>query len=205
VGRSTKQQSLETAAAILTHARERFAASSFAAVSLEEIARAAGVTRGAVYHHFGSSEGLFARVHEQAQADLAAAIAHETAEVDDPERSLRSGSRVFLRTVVGPNLRQIVLVDGPAVLGWARWRDADAQNSGAHLTEVLEELHDAGQLRSRDPEATSALLSGAMNELALWVAHHPAPADALERALAAIELAIDGEVVPPPARTAPTN
>jgi len=112
---------------------------------------------------------------------------------------------VFLRTVVGPNLRQIVLVDGPAVLGWARWRDADAQNSGAHLTEVLEELHDAGRLQSRDPEATSALLSGAMNELALWVAHHPAPADALERALAAIELAIDGEVVPPPARTAPTN
>jgi AcrR family transcriptional regulator len=194
MGRSTQAESVITATRILGEAQLLFADRDYRSVSLDDVARAAHVTRGAVYHHFGSREGLFARVHDELQARVADAIDQATRGIDDAEESLRAGSRAFLATIVGQAYRQILLIDAPAVLGWDRWRAVDTENSGEHLLVVLRQVQAEGRLRSGDPEASRAVLSGAMNELALWVAHHPDPEAGLRRAEAALAILIDGEI-----------
>ena len=168
-----KQESEATAARILDCARELFAERGFAAVGLDEIAGRAQVTRGAVYHHYDSKLGVFRAVHARAQAEVAEAITRATATVTDPWPALEAGCRAFLEASVRAELRQILLLDAPAVLGWAAWRDEDARNSGRLLTEVLTELAAAGTIRLGSVPAGQALLSGAMNEAALWAAAQP--------------------------------
>jgi hypothetical protein len=112
-------------------------------------------------------------VHARAQAEVAEAITGATASVTGPWRALEAGCRAFLEASVRAELRQILLLDAPAVLGWAAWLDEDARNSGRLLTEVLTELAAAGTIRLGSVPAGQALLSGAMNEAALWAAAQP--------------------------------
>ncbi len=190
--RRTKAESEATAAAILAAARDLYARRGYAAVAVEEVADACGVTRGAVYHHFGSRAGLFAAVHADVTGAVAAEIERATDDVRDPWESLEAGCHAFLRAVVADDARQVVLVDGPAVLGWARWRQDDVRSSGRLLDAVLTELADAGQVRRDDVAATSALLSGAMNEAALWVAAAPDRERALVEAWEALRRLLRG-------------
>ncbi|MFC8193137.1 TetR/AcrR family transcriptional regulator [Cellulomonas sp. NPDC057328] len=168
--RATKEQSEATATAVRAAARRLFTERGYAAVPLDEVATEAGVTRGAVYHHYGSRRGLFAAVHAEVQAGVAAAVDEAAQDAADPWESLERGCRAFLEASVADDARRVMLVDGPAVLGWAAWRDVDAASSGRLLDEVLAELARAGRLRDVPVVATSALLSGAMNEAALWIA-----------------------------------
>jgi AcrR family transcriptional regulator len=170
VPRATKEQSEATAAAVLSSARELFTERGYAAVGLEEVAAAAGVTRGAVYHHYGSKAALFEAVHEAVQQEVAAAIEAATDGIEDPWAGLEVGSRAFLDASVADGRRRIMLVDGPAVLGWSQWRDADARNAVRHLDEVLAELAGSGFLAVGSVPAASVLLSGAMNAAAMWIA-----------------------------------
>ncbi|MCK9793101.1 TetR family transcriptional regulator [Isoptericola sp. 4D.3] len=190
--RRTKAQSEATAAAIVAAARGLYAERGYASVAVEEVAAAGGVTRGAVYHHFGSGVGLFAAVHADATAGIAVAIERATDGVRDPWQSLEAGCRAFLAAAVADDARQVVLVDGPAVLGWERWRDDDARSSGRLLDQVLEELAADGLVRAADVPATSALLSGAMNEAALWVAAAPDRDRALGQAWEALRRLLRG-------------
>jgi AcrR family transcriptional regulator len=178
--RASTEQSEATARAVLEMAREQFARQGYAAVGLDDVAAAAGVTRGAVYHHYRSKLGLFTAVHEAVQASVAAAIERATAGVEDPFASLEAGCRAFLAAAVADDTRRIMLVDGPAVLGWEEWQRADARNSVRHLDEVLAELG------VPHPEATSALLSGAMNAAAAWAAAEPDRAAAVTVAWASL-------------------
>lgn len=194
--RASKEQSEATAAAVRAAARRLYAERGYASVPLDEIAAAAGVTRGAVYHHYGSRQGLFAAVHADVQAGVAAAVDAATQDVTDPWQSLETGCRAFLEASVADDARRIMLVDGPAVLGWAAWRDVDAASSGRLLDDVLAELADAGRLRDLPVAATSALLTGAMNEAALWIATSPdrtAAADAAWTGLRALLRGLRGE------------
>ncbi len=170
VPRRTKAESEATAAAIVRAARRLYAERGFAGVAVEEVAAAAGVTRGAVYHHFSSRRGLFAAVHADVQRSVADAVAAATDGLTDPAEGLVVGSRTFLAASAADDARQVVLVDGPAVLGWSQWRAGDAEHSARLLEEVLGELHSAGRLGLPSVAAAAALLSGAMNEVALWVA-----------------------------------
>ncbi|GEK22339.1 TetR family transcriptional regulator [Cellulomonas xylanilytica] len=164
MARATKEQSEVTAAQIRTTARRLFADLGYADVSLERVAELAGVTRGAVYHHFGSKLGLFTAVVDDAQAVVAAAVAE--AAPDDGWTAIEAGSLAFMRAVVDPSVRRVLLVDGPAVLGWTAWRSMDEAHSGRLLVDGLGALDDLAV----DPAAAAALLNGAMNEAALWIA-----------------------------------
>ena len=162
--RATKEQSERTAQAVRASAYRLFAEHGYADVGLGQVARDAGVTRGAVYHHFGSKVGLFTAVVDDAQSVVAAAVAE--AAPDDGWQAIEAGSIAFMRAVVDPALRRILLVDGPAVLGWTAWRELDAAHSGRLLADGLGALDDLAV----DPGAAAALLNGAMNEAALWIA-----------------------------------
>lgn len=164
MARATKEQSELTATQIRTTARRLFADLGYADVTLERVAELAGVTRGAVYHHYGSKLGLFTAVVDDAQSVVAAAVAD--AAPDDGWPAIEAGSIAFMRAVVDPAVRRILLVDAPAVLGWTTWRELDAAHSGRLLTDGLGALDDL----AIDPAAADALLNGAMNEAALWIA-----------------------------------
>lgn len=183
MGRASREQSELTAARILEVAIDAFGSRGFAAVGLEDVAAAAEVTRGAVYHHFRSKSGLFQAVHAETQRRVGQAVDDATTGIiSDPWEALETGCKTFLEASARADRRQIMLIDAPSVLGWDVWRAQDADNSGRLLLAVLTELDTAGLLDVASVPAANALLTGAMNEAALWIAASETPAQSTEDA-----------------------
>src|SRR5258708_37219065 len=112
-----------TRQALVRSARALFGARGYADVGTEEIVRAAGVTRGALYHQFRDKTDLFAAVAEEVEAEIADRIAAGAAtEATEPMDVLRAGARLFLDACAEPEVERIVLLDAPSVLGWQAWR-----------------------------------------------------------------------------------
>ncbi|MGO1510137.1 MAG: TetR/AcrR family transcriptional regulator [Actinomycetaceae bacterium] len=189
--RATAEEAARTAHRVLGAATEAFARDGFQAVSLDDVARAAGVTRGAVYHHFRNKEGLFRSVANEAQYQVDAVVVARAEEAgDDPGGQLRAGSHGFLDGITSAPVTRILLVDAPAVLSWSTWREIDARSAVVHLREAIAAVGVAPER----VEPMTALLSGAMNEAALWVAEQDDRAAALEAAHAALDALLDGVV-----------
>lgn len=187
--RASAAAAAQTAQNILNAATELFTDNGFAAVSIDDVADRAGVTRGAIYHHYRSKPGLFTATAEHLQAKVAQTVAAEAeAAGEDPEGQLRAGCHAFLDTITSETAARVLLAEAPAVLGWTQWRQMDAENSVVHLREALES---AGTPK-RILEAATAQLSGAMNEAALWIAESDSPErrgaahEALDRLIQAI-------------------
>lgn len=163
--RASAAEAALTFEAILDQATEAFVRSGFQGASLDAIARAAGVTRGAVYHHFADKLGLFRAVVRAGHARVAASVvARADAEADDPRAALRAGCHAFVDAITDDPAARILLVEGPAVLGWSQWRDLDASASMRELREAVGVV-----TGGEDAEALTHLLSGAMNEGVLWI------------------------------------
>ncbi|MFE5509485.1 TetR/AcrR family transcriptional regulator [Streptomyces sp. NPDC056529] len=183
------EQRAATRRALLAEGRRRFAADGYHHVVLAEVARAAGVTKGAAYHHFDSKAGLFRAVVSEVQDELGERVAAEAERHEDLWEQLRAGCRAFLASGTDPAVRRILLVDAPTVLGWDEWRTMDEESSARHLAEALEALAEAGLIAGRPVEPLTRLLSGAMNEAALWIARGGEPRaaeQALDRLLAGL-------------------
>jgi AcrR family transcriptional regulator len=180
--RRTAQAAAQTRASLVEAGVGYFANHSYGDASMEAIAGRLGVTRGAIYHHFGSKRGFFAAVVERVMAGLRDRIVAAAASVGNGWDGLRAGSDVFLEAAADETFRRIVLLDAPAVLGWEAWKAIDDRTTASSLREGLAELNAQGALRTDDVDALAAGLSGAMNELALWIAAQPSPVEALARA-----------------------
>jgi AcrR family transcriptional regulator len=133
---------------------------------MEEIAHASGVAKGAVYHHFESKEALFTRVLEDVQAELAARPVPASARRLPPVDQAVEAVRRYLIGACGDDVRQILLVDGPAVIGWQKWREIDFRCFGAATREGVRALL-AGRASARRIDAATHLLMGAATEAAL--------------------------------------
>ncbi|QSB16539.1 TetR/AcrR family transcriptional regulator [Natronosporangium hydrolyticum] len=191
--RTKAAQREATMAALITEGRRRFAHQGYADVGLADLVAAVGVTKGALYHHFGSKAGLFRAVVAQVQQEVAdrvsAAAEHHP---DDPWRQLVAGCEAFLAASADPDIQRIMLIDAPAVLGWHEWRAMDEAASGRLLVDVLTVLTGDGTLPAQPVPPLARLLSGAMNEAALWLAQSTGSADlaattaALRRLLAGL-------------------
>lgn len=157
-------------ALILTAARRLFAANGFEATSMDDIAEAAGVAKGAVYHHFASKEAVFLRVLEDVQAGLAAAPMPPGAlQAGDPADLIAAGVLSYLLAASEPEIRRILLIDGPAVVGWRKWREIDDRYFGAVARMAVRGLlGDAAPAREVEPMAH--LLMGAVMEAAILCA-----------------------------------
>ena len=157
--RTKAEQGEATVAALVRAARELFAQRGYAAVGTEEIVQAAGVTRGALYHHFRrGKEQLFQTVLVQVSAETTTRIARVASAADDPWDELVTGIDAFLDACTTPEMQRIVLIDGPAVLGWDLWRAIDA-----------------GRLAPQSARAVAHVLLGALDEAAMVVARAPDP------------------------------
>lgn len=167
--RASAADAAQTAQRVLESATGLFADRGFADVSLEDVAQTAGVTRGAVYHHYRSKAGLFGAVAARLQSQVAAAVVIAAEEAGPhPGNQLRAGSHAFLDAITSGAAVRILLIDAPSVVGWQEWRRLDAENSAAHLRDALTYAGVTEDLL----DATTAQLSGAMNEASLWTAQH---------------------------------
>lgn len=176
--RSSKAQSEITGQRIREIAREMFAREGYGEVRLEEIAARAGMTRGAVYHHYANKRALFEAVLDDLHAEVEADVLRAAEAHDDAWAQLEAGCLAFLRASTRPEVARILLVDGPAIVGWEAWRSGDRHHSHRQLEDVLAALEEAGEILAGTARTAAPLLSGAMNEAALWLASGGREADA---------------------------
>ncbi len=175
--RTQAQRSAATRHALLDAGRTLFAERGFAGAGQEEIVERAGVTRGALSHHFGTKRGLFLAVVEEVQGDVAGRIARAAVEEGDPMDQLRLGCLAFLDAAMDPSVGRIVLLEAPAVLGWQLWREIDAVHGLGLVTEALEHVMEAGLIERQPLQPLAHLLLAALNEAAMLVANADDPVD----------------------------
>jgi AcrR family transcriptional regulator len=186
------EQRAETMRRLINVARRQFTEHGYAQASTEAIVHLAGVTRGALYHHFGSKEGLFKAVVAEVQRDVAQRVAEASQTTADPWDQLLVGCRAFLQASLEPDVQRIMLIDGPATIGWEAWRQMDAHNAMRLLEEGIRELADMGLIEVASVRAATHLLSGAMNEAVLWIARSEQPREALDETIATLEQLLVG-------------
>ncbi|GAA3406996.1 TetR/AcrR family transcriptional regulator [Paenibacillus hodogayensis] len=184
--RRTKEDASETMAKLIEVARTHFTKQGYAEAALEDIVAEAGLTRGALYHHFGSKKGLFRIVLEAVQKEIAERVEAEAAKSEEVWEQLYNGCGAFVAAAVEPRSKRIMLLDGPAVLGWETWRALDERHSMRLLREQLLTMQRLGSFKPASVEATVHILSGALNEAALWIAQCPDAEAALEETMSVI-------------------
>jgi AcrR family transcriptional regulator len=173
---------------LVTAARTLFGARGYADVGTEEIVRAAGVTRGALYHQFRDKADLFAAVAEEVEAEIAERIASGAdGFTADPVGALRSGMHLFLDACAEPEVERIILLDAPAVLGAEAWRDL-ADRYGLGLVQLaLQAAIDTGGIVPLPVGPLAHVLIGALNECALYIARAGDPPAAREQCTAILD------------------
>ena len=197
--KSQAERSEATRNALIAAGRRLFTESGFDGVSAEEIVREAGVTRGALYHHFpGGKAGLLEAIYERMEAESTERVARIVlgSDLHSPLEAMVAGVEAFLDECAEPELRQIALHDAPAVLGWDRWREIGAANGLGLIEASLAAAVDAGEIRPLPVGPTAHLLLGALDEAAMLVARSEDPASRAEVTAVLIAL-LDGFGVPP--------
>ena len=172
-GRRTQgERTAQTRAALIDAARRLFGAEGFAEVSAERIAREASMTRGALYHQFTDKADLFAAVLDQVEAEIAQRVAGAVAGFDpaDTTGMLLAGAGAWLDASTEPDLQRIVLLDGPSVLGWNRWREICLHHTVGLIAALLHDGIDRGSLPPQPVQALTHVLVGAVDEAALYIA-----------------------------------
>jgi AcrR family transcriptional regulator len=175
--RTQAERSQATRDALIEAARLLFAERGYAGVGTEEIVRAAGVTRGALYHHFDGKRELFAALYERIEVELAQRIATGALErgAAEPLEAMRAGAEIFLRACTEPDVQRIVLLDGPSVLGWDRWREIAAEHGLGLIEATLQAAIDAGAIAEQPVRPLAHVLMGALDEAAMLVARAADP------------------------------
>jgi AcrR family transcriptional regulator len=177
-GRRTQaERTAATRQALIAAGRQLFAERGYAGAGQEEIVERAGVTRGALSHHFGTKRGLFAAVVESVEGDLTARIATAAMEGGDPMEQLRRGCLAFLDAAMDPAVRRVVLLDAPAVLGWQAWRELEAVYGLGLVSEALQRVMAAGMIAGRPLQPLAHLVLASLNEAAMLVANASDPAE----------------------------
>lgn len=195
VRRTQAERRSTTRAALLAAARELFAEHGYAGTGREQIAERAGVTRGALYHHFDTKLDLFGQVVEALDAEVVARLVDAALTGDTPAQQFRLGCHSYLDACLDPVFRRIALLEAPAVLG----PDACREISARHCFGLLRLSLDSPAMPVPDGVSTeflAHLLLGALTETALALAAAPDPEGARRHAVSAIDLLIDRLFIP---------
>jgi AcrR family transcriptional regulator len=175
-----------TRAALIAAGRRLFGRHGFAEASIEDLAREAGMTRGALYHHFDSKEALFEAVFESVELELITSAGRAAAKANDAWASLLAGCRSFLEAASDAEVQRIVSIDGPSVLGWAKWREIEERYALGALRASLDAAAKQGFLRGRDTETLAYMLLGALTEATLVLGSGARPAKQVYREVEAL-------------------
>jgi len=173
-------------------ARELFAERGYDATSVEEVLRRAGVSKGALYHHFPTKEALFEAVFEDNERVVMERVMEAAGLGTDPVELLRRGSQAWLDITMDPAVRRISFIDGPAVLGWPRWRDLDAKYGFGVVKKLLEHAMAIGRVPEQPVDMLAHILLAALGESAMVIARAENPERARREAGGAVDRLIEG-------------
>lgn len=184
----------ETRAKLIAAARRAFATVGYANASMDDFTAEAGLTRGALYHHFGDKKGLFEAVVAQIDTEMCERLNKISSRAKTRWRGFLDENIGYVEMALDPEIQRIVLRDGPAVLGDpALWPNAN--NCISSLTRNLAALKEEGIVRDMDPDAMARLISGASLYAAQWVANSDDPAATSIKAVKAFRALMEGLLV----------
>lgn len=183
-GKTTQKARSDSArAALLKAGRKLFGKDGFISTSVNGIAAAAGMSKSGLLHHFSSKAALFEAVFEEEEKRLVALVAAKAGEAPNARERMRQGSRALLDALNDPMSRQIVLIDGPAVLGWTVWRRIEGDHGIALIEATLEEAHAEGNLARLPGRAFSRMFLSALHEGAFSIIEDETQRPAVETML----------------------
>ncbi len=196
-GRRTQAERREaTRRALLNAGRELFAEKGYHEAAAAEVVRRAGVTRGALYHHFEDKRDLFRAVVEEIEGEIDGLVLEAAREVmresGDVLEAWMAGAYASLDAYLRPDVRRIQLVDGPAVLSWGEWHEIDAAHAVAQIEAGLELLIEGGVIKRQPVKPLAHLLHGATREAAMYVAFYKEPEKAKEEIGGALRRLLEG-------------
>jgi len=189
-----EQMITETRAKLIAAARQAFATQGYNDASMDEFTAEVGLTRGALYHHFGGKKGLFQAVISQIDEEMSARLLTITGNAEDTWTGFIDECVAYIEMALEPEIQRIVLLDGPAVLGDpSQWSD---QSACLHTTMTsLKQLIEEGTIHNIDPEATARLVNGATLNASLWIANSDNPHEASKHAIDAFLVMMNGLLI----------
>ncbi|WP_309645006.1 TetR/AcrR family transcriptional regulator [Phenylobacterium sp.] len=168
------QKAEATRAMLIAAARELFARDGYGATGTEAILARAGMTRGALYHHFADKQALFAAVCEVLHAEGEVVIEAQADAAPDAFQALIEGCLAFLDFMVRPEVRRILILEAPGVLGWDRWNEMDRRHGFGLLIAGVEEAAAEGSIAG-DPQTLAVMINGALNYGVVWAGQSDDP------------------------------
>ena len=190
--RKQADRSAATREALLSSARYLFAMKGYAGTARDEIVADAGVTRGALQHHFGDKASLFRAVYEEVEQEIVTAVAEAAMKAgDDPIAQLRAGCHAYLDEVLDPSIQRICAVDGPAVLSAEVRQDVTDRYALGLVREALRNAMAAGRIDEAPVEAFAHMLLAAVTAAAQYVATAPKPPVARVEAGRTVDLLLE--------------
>lgn len=172
------ERSEATRASLMAAARRLFAEHGFAETATEQIVQQAGVTRGALYHHFKDKTALFRAVVEQMEAEVTATTGAAALDAGGIWEGIVAATDAFLDACLDPAVRRIILIDAPSALGLTVWREIERTYGLALITMALEAAMEDGIVERRPVEPLAHVVAGAINEAALTIGAADDPAAA---------------------------
>jgi len=179
-GRATRGQLIEVATSL-------FAGHGYGGTSIEAVLAAAGVSRGALYHHFAGKEALFTAVLEAVSERVAAEVTEAIRDCTDPVGAMLTGALAWIDLAGDPVIQRIMLVDAPSVLGWEQWRAMDEGRTVGAMQAMLQAVIDSDRLPQELVEPFSHMILAALDEAAMVVARAPDSRAAVAEGRQAVE------------------
>ncbi|AZD74578.1 TetR/AcrR family transcriptional regulator [Pseudomonas chlororaphis] len=180
----------ETRSKLIASARQAFGSLGYANTSMDDLTAEAGLTRGALYHHFGDKKGLLAAVVEQLDAEMDQRLEAISRGTDDLWEAFVQRCRTYLEMAQEAEIQRIVLQDARAVLG--DLTEASEEQCVASLSTLLDELMQAGLVVNAPSEALARLINGSLLDASLWIARDEHPGQRLQQALVGLETLLQG-------------
>jgi AcrR family transcriptional regulator len=184
------ERSEATRTKLVAVARDLFGTKGYAATAIDDVTRAAGLTKGAFYHHFADKQAIFRAVFEETERKLLEGAAAVTA--PDAWRRFRAGCRAFLEASIDPAVQRIAFHDAPAVLGWETWREIDAKMTLGLIEGGLQAAIAEGGVQVRSPATLARLIFGTLCEGGRMVAAAPEPKKALDAVMREVDALLAG-------------
>ena len=181
-----------TRGAIVEAATRLFGDVGFAATTVDQIAGVAGIAKGAVYHHFPTKEAVFEAVFEDTSEILAREVRAASREKPDPLDAMATGNAYYFAACAQGPRRQIILRDGPSVLGWERWREVDARYFSRMIPVTLAAAMEAGLMTPQPVEPLAVLILGAVSEAAMACAASDDPVKTARETSFALNTILNG-------------
>ena len=187
-----KETMAETRAKLLAAGRQAFGTLGYAEASMDDFTAEAGLTRGALYHHFGDKKGLLAAVIAQIDAEMTERLNVISARAGTPWQGFVDECTAYIEMAVEPEIQRIVHRDGPAVLG-DPWQWPTQNGCIAAMTKNLVTLAEANEIKTDvDPEAAARLINGASLHAAQWIANADDPQAISKKAVIAFKAFLSG-------------